>query len=533
VLDVNEVFGVEEPGDDHLGFGDLFHRRYRVGLDVVVGGARMAGDDIEVAVYNEERFGSLYQRLVDVLLPYDTARQAGRRGSGAELEVASHPWFPVLCIGMQKAHLYMEAIASDLLEVDEQRMLTDPGWLLRVGLYLELLTCLGIAEAVRDEIDILTPSERQCFDESAAYDDIRDRIDKEAWQQVWRHRDIALGRRGLPSAANLLRKKSATFAFLHAHHEDLKHSIDLAGPNLHNAQETWHRVFRDAERAVLQMNRDAFPELLELPGVAREFALWHESGSFGGLRFAPRQLTELFGDQDGVFPSACRQYRASMNEVAAWALDNGLMEYTGDECIPPSASLLEAHFSKQPSRLARLQWRDGYAGSLEVRPEEERGLAIDRQQILESLQHVELLSALTVDELQRLAEGVRPIVLGHLERIIIQGREGSSLFILQDGELEVLVRDGVADRQVAVLQPPAVVGELAFLLDEPRSATVRAIEQATVLELGAAALRPIVEARPAVLDALTGLLEERRRRTDETAGPGGLMERVRRAIFAS
>ncbi len=133
---------------------------------------------------------------------------------------------------------------------------------------------------------------------------------------MWRLREICFGRKGTVGAANLLRKRSAIFAFLHVHHEDLKHAIELAGPNLHNAQETWHRVFRDAERAVLQMNRDAFPELLELPSVAREFALWHESGSLAGMRLVPRQLTEIFGDQDGVFPSACRHYRASMNQVA-------------------------------------------------------------------------------------------------------------------------------------------------------------------------------------------------------------------------
>ena len=186
------------------------------------------------------------------------------------------------------------------------------------------------------------------------------------------------------------------------------------------------------------MNRDAFPELLELPSVAREFALWHESGSLAGTRLVPRQLTEIFGDRDGVFPSACRQYRASMNQVASWALAKGLMEYTGKDCIPPSASLLEAHLSNRPSLLPRLQWRDGFAGSLEVRHEAHEPLVLDRETVVDRLQHIGLLSALTVDELRSLAECVRPIALGHLERIIIQGREGSSVFVLHDGTLEVI-----------------------------------------------------------------------------------------------
>ena len=73
-LDVNEVFGSPDPAlvDSHLGFGSLFHQRFRVLLDVEVGGARVAGDELVVDIYNESGFGSLYQRLIDVLLTYDT-----------------------------------------------------------------------------------------------------------------------------------------------------------------------------------------------------------------------------------------------------------------------------------------------------------------------------------------------------------------------------------------------------------------------------------------------------------------------------
>jgi CRP-like cAMP-binding protein len=532
-LDVNEVFGSLDPDriESTFGFGALFYQRFRVSIDVEAGGVRIAGDELAVDIYDERLFGSLYERLIDVLLKHDTQCQARAAGNGSDLPVASHPWFPVLCIGMQKSRLYMASIASDLVE--QQRALTDPGWLLRVGLYLEFLTCLGVAEAVRDSIDILTPAERYQFENAPEHREIRGRIDIDAWKSVWRLREICVGRKGTVGAANLLRKRTAIFAFVHAHHEDLRHAIELAGPNLHNAQETWHRVFRDAERAVLQMNQDAFPELLELPAVARDFALWHECGSLGRMHLVPRQLTELFGDQDGVFPSACRHYRASMNQVASWALANGLMEYTGSECIPPSASLLEAHLARRPAQLARLQRHDGFAGSLEVHYELRDAIVVDRETVLDCLQRVELFSALSFEELSSLAEGVRPLVLGHLERIMIQGREGSSLFMLHDGTLEVIARTADHERRLAILTPPAVVGELSFLLDEPRTATVRALEQAVVLEIGAADLRPLVEARPALFDALTALLGERRRKNAEPNSSAGLRDRVRRALFAT
>lgn len=533
VLDVERSFDPATVPIDparYLGFGSLFHQRFRIGLDVEAGGARVAGGEHEFEIHNEELYGSLYQRLVDVLLPWDTARQASLAKKDVPIQV--HPWYPVLSIGMQKARFYMLAITGDLVE--QKRMLTDPGWLLRVGLYLELLTCLGVAEAVKDEIDILTSEERDRFENDPAFAEIRARIDVAAWRKVWAMREIAFGGGvgGAPTGAlNLMRKRNATLGFLHAHHEDLKHAIDLAGPNLQNAQESWHRVFRDAERAVLQMNADAFPELAQFPAMVRDFALWHQSGGLGGLRLLPRQITELFGDQDGIFPSACRQYRASMNHIAAWARERGLMEYTGEECVPLSASLLEAYLAHQHGRLAGLQRRDGYAGTLEVVVQEAERPDFDPAAVVELLGRVEVFSVLSVDELHALARGVRPIHLGHLERIIVQGRAGSSLFILQDGTLEVIAREDGTERQVALLTPPAIVGELAFLLGSPRSATVRALDEATVLEVGAALLRPLVEERPIILEGLEALLRARTPRGEGAPSGGSLLDTLRVAIF--
>jgi hypothetical protein len=519
-LDVGATF--EAPD-----FASQFHQRLRISLDVVVDGARVTGDQLDFEVHNEELYGSLYQRLVDVLLPADTARQGKAVGTRPSIDL--HPWYPVLSIGMQKARFYMQAIAGDLIE--QRHMLTDPGWLLRVGLYLELLTCLGVAEAVRDEIDILTPTERQAFEKAPLYEEIRRRINVAAWKKVWTLREIAFGGGGAVGPLNLMRKKDATLAFLHAHHEDLLHAIELAGPNLHNAQETWHRVFRDAERAVLKMNADAFPELAQLSDGVKDFVLWHRAGRLGGVRFLPHQITEAFGDQDGIFPSACRQYRASMNHVASWARGRGLMEYTGGECVPPSASLLEAYLGGQQGRLAGLQRRDGYvAGSLDVdlateaQPERPHGA------IAELLRRVELFSVFTVDELQALAHQVRPIRLGHLERILIQGHAGSSLFILEEGTLEVVGDENGVERQLALLQPPSVIGEWAFLSGEKRAATVRAVDEATVLEVGAGLLRPLIDERPAILDKLRALLEERHKR-DQQPVRSSMFESLRRSIF--
>ena len=81
------------------------------------------------------QFGSLYERIVNDLVKPDTERQA------PGLPHTYHPWFPVLLIGAHKAELYTRALIGDI--VGKRRNLADPGWLVRVGLYLELLTGPG------------------------------------------------------------------------------------------------------------------------------------------------------------------------------------------------------------------------------------------------------------------------------------------------------------------------------------------------------------------------------------------------------
>ena len=261
------------PGDgDPYGFGHLFLQQLRVELRLVDGGHAVSTTETTLDVADVRRLGSLYGRVLERVVSPDVARQAAAAGVASPGD-AYHPWFPVLLIGMDKAALYTRALVADI--VQKQRHLAEPGWLLRVGVYLELLTCLGIAEAVRADVgDLLTPQERSVL-ESERFAPIRSRVDADAWRAVWKLREIAfpkqsVARAGPVSLLNLLRKKRATLEFLHVHHEDLKRAIELAGPNRFNAQETWQRVFRDAERAVLRQTAVAFPELGYLPRPARD-----------------------------------------------------------------------------------------------------------------------------------------------------------------------------------------------------------------------------------------------------------------------
>ena len=200
---------------------------------------------------------------------------AARQQDG--LSHAYHPWFPVLLIGSHKAELYTRALIGDI--VHKQRNLSDPGWLVRVGIYLELLTCLGIAEAVGEDLygdlelpDLTRPAQRRGLE--ARVGAARHRVRRAA------HRARSV--RSTCSTSGARRSSSCTSTT-----RTCSTRSSSRARTSHNAQETWHRVFRDAERAVLRQTPDAFPELGHLPKEVRRWVLWHRLGHLGlsrGLR---------------------------------------------------------------------------------------------------------------------------------------------------------------------------------------------------------------------------------------------------------
>ena len=207
----------------------------------------------------------------------------------------------------------------------------------------------------------------------------------------------------------------------------------------------------------------------------------------------PGPLPRLLGDQDGLFASACNQYRASMNHVADWAQERGLMDHTGEESVPRQVSLLEAHMN-QPTRVALLQRRDGYdSDRLEVGVELPADYEPPLRQLTVLLAGTTLFSLLSDEELATLTHTARPLTFGPMERIIVQGQDGDSLFVIAEGAVEVLIRraDG-SEVNLGTRPNGAVIGEISVLTGEPRSATVRSIDGAIVYEVGRRQYGPIL-----------------------------------------
>lgn len=90
------------------------------------------------------------------------------------------------------------------------------------------------------------------------------------------------------------------------------------------------------------------------------------------------------------------------------------------------------------------------------------------------------------------------------EDVFEQGRTSDSLYLVLEGELAVLAEG----KEVARLSKHLSFGEMGLLLHQPRTATVRAISDATVLELGQGDLDRMLAEEPARAAHLYRVLAE-------------------------
>jgi CRP/FNR family cyclic AMP-dependent transcriptional regulator len=134
------------------------------------------------------------------------------------------------------------------------------------------------------------------------------------------------------------------------------------------------------------------------------------------------------------------------------------------------------------------------------------------------LTQVPLLSDVPLDGLQRLSLLCRQRTFKAGDALMRQGEVSQYMYILTEGHVRV-ERNG--DRGLALvlaeLGPGDVVGEMGLLDREPRSATVLALEDTVVVELGAAALALTLLQFPEVTLALLRIVSQRLRSTDELA----------------
>ncbi len=131
-----------------------------------------------------------------------------------------------------------------------------------------------------------------------------------------------------------------------------------------------------------------------------------------------------------------------------------------------------------------------------------------------SIRRQPFLQMLSPSQLDRMLNESRFLRFGRGERIIEQGAEGKSMFILVHGEAEVQVEVNGVAKIVAQLEEGDYCGEMSLLTGENRSATVIATTDCETWEVGNEVLASILADNQLLVERLSELLARRRMETE-------------------
>jgi small-conductance mechanosensitive channel/CRP-like cAMP-binding protein len=116
--------------------------------------------------------------------------------------------------------------------------------------------------------------------------------------------------------------------------------------------------------------------------------------------------------------------------------------------------------------------------------------------------------------LQMLLASARVHRFGRGEKMLQQGANGDSMFVLVNGAADVSVTDNGARTYLATLHSGACFGEMSLLTGEKRSATITATADCEVAEFDRAMLAEVFRQQPQVLQEISELLAKRKLETE-------------------
>ncbi len=155
------------------------------------------------------------------------------------------------------------------------------------------------------------------------------------------------------------------------------------------------------------------------------------------------------------------------------------------------------------------------------------------------IEGVEVLASLSGEQRAQLVASSRALLYEAGQVIVREGDPGASMFLVRRGE--AAVRLAGADGEVARHGEGGFFGEMSLLTGDARSATVTAITDCELIEIGAEEFRRVVLADAAVVERVTAAVAARRAELDQhratrptgsaTAEPAqNLVARVRRFL---
>lgn len=133
----------------------------------------------------------------------------------------------------------------------------------------------------------------------------------------------------------------------------------------------------------------------------------------------------------------------------------------------------------------------------------------------ELLAHIPLFESLTKDDLDALSNRLEQAEYNDGDVVFKQGDQGSSLFIIEDGAVEISYGEGRGRVSLATLFTGQYFGELSLFDGSPRSATATASKPSRLTRLDRDDLVDFVNKNPSAALRIIAEMSERLRQTNE------------------
>jgi CRP-like cAMP-binding protein len=130
------------------------------------------------------------------------------------------------------------------------------------------------------------------------------------------------------------------------------------------------------------------------------------------------------------------------------------------------------------------------------------------QAAAEALAATPLFSGLSQDALESLVAELQLIQLSRDEVLFHEGDPGDALYVIVEGEVAVQA-EGPPRVEMARLGPGSFIGEVALMTDQPRSATVTAVDSAELLRIDRSTLKRVLAAHGEVLTSVLRFVRDR------------------------
>jgi signal transduction histidine kinase len=134
--------------------------------------------------------------------------------------------------------------------------------------------------------------------------------------------------------------------------------------------------------------------------------------------------------------------------------------------------------------------------------------------MFDELRQVSLFASLSEKDLEQLYEMAETVLIPAGELVMREGDPSDSLYVVLEGQLEVITRQGSQDVLLAVYGPGQFFGEMALLEQAPRSASVRTLRESRLLVISQAEFSTLLSRSASAALSVLHTVTERLRSTE-------------------